>query len=184
MLAAVAAVLTALTALAPPAPTTVDVVRVRGSLPGGRALAAPDLRTDRLPPDALPEGAVTDAQSVVGRVLAARTADGQLLAEADLVGPRRALPSGHVVAPLRLADPATSALLSEGTVVDVLAADSQSGAAETVASGVRVVGVPPPTEDAGGTDAGGALVLVEVDRPTAQRLASAAVAARLSVVWR
>jgi hypothetical protein len=91
-----------------------------------------------------------------------------------------------VVAPLRLADADVAALLSVGEAVDVVAADNEAPRAAVVARGVRVVGLPPPADDAGvgGTNSvsGGALVLVEVDSSTATVLAQAAVTATLSVV--
>ena len=177
-----AAVLTGLTALAPPHPDLVPTVRVRTELHGGQALTASDLRTDELPASALPSGALTDVEAVVGRTLAGRVPAGQVLSETDLLGGRRAGGTGRVIAPVRLADGDLTALLTDGDVVDVLAADEQSGQTRVVAGAVRVVAVPASARDP--SSAGGGLVLVEVDRTTATALAKAAVGAQLSVIWR
>ena len=180
---AVAAVLTGLTALAPPRPDLVSAVRVRTDLPGGRVLTATDLRIEDLPAAALPSGALTDVDAVVGRTLAGRVPAAQVLSETDLLGGRRAGGTGRVIAPVRLADGDLTALLADGDVVDVLAADDQSGQARVVAGSVRVVAVPASARDPSSA-AGGGLVLVDVDRSTATALAKAAAGAQLSVIWR
>jgi hypothetical protein len=86
----------------------------------------------------------------------------------------------RVLAPVRLADPATVRLLRPGDRVDVLAADGDGGAARTVARHARVQRVP----EAAGTQRDGALVVLKVPRSAAGRLAGAAAHARLSVtLW-
>ena len=81
--------------------------------------------------------------------------------------------------PVRLADPATAALVQAGDVVDVLSAAPEGAAsAEVVARRLRVLSVP-PLEAAAGE---GALVVVAAAPTTAARLAAAAVTGRLSVV--
>jgi pilus assembly protein CpaB len=180
---AVAAVLTGLTALAPPRPDTVPSVRATSDLAGGTVLRPADVRLDHLPRDALPAGAVTDPDLVVGKTLAGRVPSGQVLATAHLVGGRFRGGSGQVIAPVRLADGDLTALLTDGDLVDVVGADEQTGRATVVASGVRVVAVPPAARDPASA-AGGGLILVEVARSTATALASASAASQLSVVWR
>ena len=185
VLCAVAAVLTGLTALAPPRPLTVPVVRVTTSLPGGRALTAGDVRIDQLPPGALPTGVLDDPAAAVGKTLAGRVPEGQVLSASDLVGGRSAGTAGRVIAPIRLADADLAGLLSDGDIVDVLAANDESGKAGIVATRVRVVAVPASARDpSAGSAAGGGVILVEVDRTTAATLAQAAVSSQLSVIWR
>lgn len=183
VLCAVAAVLTGLTALAPPRPVTVAAVRVTSDLPGGHVLTTADLRVDQLPPDALPSGALTAPDAAVGRTLAARVPQGQVVTGTDLLGGRAARTGGRVVAPVRLSDGDLTALLSDGDLVDVLGANDAGGPAKVVATAVRVVAVPASARDPASPAAGG-LVLVEVDRSTAEALAKAAVESQLSVIWR
>lgn len=185
VLCAVAAVLTGLTALAPPRAVTVPAVRATAGLPGGRILTADDLRVDRLPPEALPSGAFEDPSPQIGKTLAGRVPEGQVLTGSDLIGGRSAGTAGRVLAPVRLADAELTALVSDGDIVDVIGADDQTGKARIVATGIRVVAVPASARDPSSTAAaGGGVILVEVDRPTATVLAQAAIGAQLSVIWR
>ena len=79
---------------------------------------------------------------------------------------------------MRLAEPATGALVQAGDTVDVLSAAPEGGpAAQVVATGLGVLSVP-DLDDAAGE---GALVVVAASRTTAARLAAAAVSGRLSV---
>ena len=82
--------------------------------------------------------------------------------------------------PVRLADPASAALLRPGDRVDVLAAATTPEApllAAVVAPAAPVLAVPPA-----GTDLEGALVVLAAPPSTAARLAATAVTSRLSVV--
>lgn len=98
----------------------------------------------------------------------------------DRAGFRPTADPPRVLAPVRLADPATVRLLRPGDRVDVLAADEDGEAARTVARHVRVHRVP----EASGPQRDGALVVLEVPRGAATRLAEAATHARLSVtLW-
>ena len=101
------------------------------------------------------------------------TIDVRLLGAALLTG------SDDVAVPVRVAEPATAALVRAGDVVDVLSASPEGGAAAAVvATGLAVRSVPALGDDAGE----GALLVLVADRPTAARLAAAAVTGRLSVV--
>ncbi len=85
-----------------------------------------------------------------------------------------------MAAPVRLADPATAALLRAGDRVDVLGVATDGGAgqpAQTLASGLEVLAV--PQSDEGVSE--GALVVLGASPETAARLAAAAVTSRLSV---
>lgn len=182
--AAVAAVLVGMTAMTPDGPPTLSVVRAGRQLAGGVAITRGDLEVDSIVADSAPQGALTSPADLVGQVLAAPVAEGQVLTELALVTPRTPVASGQVIAPLRLADADLAALLRPGDRVDVMAADEQSAEASVIATGVRVVTRPPATDPTEGPATPGALVLVAVDRETAKRLAGAAVSATLTVTWR
>jgi Flp pilus assembly protein CpaB len=184
---AMAAVLAAISAALPPPPPTLEVVRSTRLLDGGAVLATGDLKLARMPVDSLPDGAITDTDSLLGKRLAAPVAKGQVLTELSVASPGRSARAGQVVAPLRLADADLAALLHIGDTVDVIAADSETPQAAVIGRGIRVVGLPAApvgTMDtrAVGSATAGALVLVVVDRKTATVLARAAVSASLSVV--
>jgi pilus assembly protein CpaB len=179
-----AAVLTGISAAAPDGPPKTTVVRTATQLPGGTRLASADLEIDEVVIDDAPEGAVNDPADLVRRTLAAPVAKGQIMTEFAVTSARDPTGRGHVLAPLRLADPEVVALLRAGDVVDVLAADAQSEQAYVAGRAVRVVTVPQPPDSTGNADSAGALVLVEVDQETARVLARAAVAANLTLIWR
>lgn len=174
-------VLAALPALAPPAPPSLLVVAAARDLEPGRALTADDLTTVSLPRDLVPAGALTDVASALGHSAASAVRRGEPLTDVRLLGAGLLQGKGLVAVPLRLADPATLALLHAGDRVDVLAAptsaESVAATAVTVAAGVRVLAVP-EVRDATGD---GGLVVVAATPATAARLAAAAVGARLSV---
>ncbi|WP_411092898.1 hypothetical protein [Streptomyces sp. 049-1] len=81
-----------------------------------------------------------------------------------------------VAAPVRIADAETVRLLAPGDRVDVVAT-GDAGDASVVARGARVTQVPEPADEA----AGGALVVVSVERDTAHRLVGAGTTGRLAV---
>jgi Flp pilus assembly protein CpaB len=180
LLATLAAVLTGLTALAPPRPATESVVTAARLLAAGSTITAGDLGRTALPAQAIPDGAVTDPTALIGRKVAGPVPAKQVLTTSSLLRNRSA--GRTVVAPLPLADDRISGLLEAGDVVDVLAAETESGETRVVASAVRVVtgaiGENETTAETGG------LVLVEVSPDTAAQLAGAASTSVLSIVWR
>jgi pilus assembly protein CpaB len=184
IVAAIAAVLSAVAAAAPPAPPTLRVVRATTDLTSGAIIRSSDITVSSIAEDALPRGALVDPTVVVGRRLIGPVADGQVLTALDLPGTSWGMGPGHVIAPLRLADPEVAALLQPGALIDVIAADPEGGQANVVATRVRVLTVPAPPASEGISAADGALVLVDVDAETATLLAEAAASTRISVVLR
>ncbi|MDF2747025.1 MAG: cpaB [Propionibacteriaceae bacterium] len=181
IVAAVAAVLSAVAAAAPPASPAVDVVRATTNLASGAIVRSGDITVSALVEEALPRGALVDSTVALGRRVIGPVAEGQVLTALDLLGTSSGIRPGHVIAPLRLADPEVAVLLQPGALIDVIAAD-QGGEASVVAAGVTVLTVPaPPFEEAART-ADGALVLVEVESKAALLLAAAAANSRISVV--
>lgn len=181
-MAAGLAVLTGISAAAPEGPARSPVVTAAARLPGGTVLTAADLEVRDLVTADLPEGVRRDPAGLVGRTLTAPLPAGQVVTDLAVVGSRTGAASGHLLAPLRLADTGLTGLLRPGDLVDIIAADSQSTKAAVVATSVRVVTVPAvDQEDAAATP--GALVLVEVDQATATELAQAAAAGPVSIAW-
>lgn len=166
-------------ALAPAPLPTVTVVAAARDLPGGAVLERDDVVSVELPAPLAPAAALSDPDATVGRLVTGPVRAGEALTDVRLLG-AGLLPAGpEVAAPVRVAEPATAALVRTGDVVDVLSASPEGGAAATtVVSAVRVLSVPRVGDDAGE----GALLVVAAGRAAAARLAAAAVTGRLSVV--
>ncbi len=177
---AAGAVATALPVLAPSPPETAQVVTATRDLLSGRPLEPGDLRLTAVPLATVPDGAVVSLSDAVGRRVAGSVRRGEALTDVRLLGAGLVRGRGVVAAPVRLADPATAALLRAGDRVDVLGVLTDGGAgapAQTLAAGLEVLSV--PAGDA--ADGEGALVVLGASSETAARLAAAAVTSRLSV---
>lgn len=173
---AAASVAAGLSAAVPAAPRTVAVLSAAHDLAAGAMLGPDDLVTAELPPELVPAGALVDATAVAGRLVAGPVREGEPLTDVRLLG-AGLLPAGSDVAvPVRLAEPATGALVRAGDTVDVLSAAAEG--ASVVATRLPVLSVP----DLGDAAGEGALVVLAASRSTAARLAAAAVTGRLSVV--
>lgn len=176
---AAAAVASALSALVPAPPATVPVLTAARDLAAGTALEPDDLVPAAVPRELVPEGALRDAAAVAGRLVAGPVRRGEALTDVRLLGAGLLAAGTDVAVPVRLAEPATGALVRAGDVVDVLSASPEGGlAAAVVATGLPVLSVP----ELGDAVGEGALVVVAASRTTAARLAAAAVSGRLSVV--
>lgn len=177
---AAAAVLSALPALAPAAAPGTAVLVAARDLPAGTVVSAGDLAVTQLPSAAVPDGALagTERSRIAGRALASPMRRGEPLTDVRLVGPGLlAGEAGQVAAPVRVADPATGALLRPGDRVDVLATGLEGAQSVVVAGRATVLAVPDVPDDGSG-----ALLLLAVAPSGAARLAGAAVTSRLSVV--
>lgn len=183
LLAATATAL-ALHALRPSQAPSVRVLAAARDLPAGKILTEADLRALRLPPAAVPSGALR--AGAAGHVLAAPMRRGEPLTDARLLDDSltRSRVPGTVAAPIRIADAATVRLVRPGTRIDVLAAapdtpvpdsdtpgaSSDVPGARTIAAEIPVIAIPPRKE---GDPQEGALILVAATRPQAQALAAA-----------
>ncbi len=185
MVACVAAVITGISAARPPGPPSTPVVRATHELAAGSTISSGDVRVDTLPRTAVPLSPVADPEQLIGKSVSSPVAAGQVLTELDVDSPR-ASASGMVIAPLRLTDAAVAALVRVGDRVDVIAASDSAAKARVMASRVLVVGLPPATDGGAlaGGDGSGALLLVEVDLPTATALNDTDAAGHLSIVLR
>ncbi|MCW2615386.1 MAG: Flp pilus assembly protein CpaB [Frankiales bacterium] len=176
---ATAAVAAGLSAVVPAADPGVSVLTAARDLVAGAPLRLDDVVTTVLPEAVVPAGALLDPAAVVGRLVAGPVRQGEPLTDVRLLGAALVTGSAEVAVPVRVAEPATAALVQAGDGVDVLSAAPEGGAAASVvARGLRVLSVPSLGDDAGE----GALLVVAADRETAARLAAAAVTGRLSVV--
>jgi pilus assembly protein CpaB len=162
-------------------PALVPVAVAVHDLAAGTTLDSDAVGTARLPPATVPRGSARDPTGLIGRVLAGAVRAGEPLTDARLVGPGLVdqLSPEQVAAPVRLADLAVAALVHAGDRVDVLATARDAGRATVEATGALVLAV--EQAPSGAADAGGGLLVLAVDRPTAARLAAAATTATLTV---
>jgi pilus assembly protein CpaB len=182
---AAAAVAAGLDVLRPPPPPSEPVLVAAADLPGGGVLGARDLVVRRLPPQAVPAGALRSPHGVLGRVLAAPVRAGEPLTDVRVVagGLVRAYGAGTVAAPVRIADADAVALLRPGDRVDVLAPDPRGEAPPAVAvSDAPVVAVPEEEEPVDAAD--GALVVLAVAAEESAQIARFSVLGPLVVVIR
>lgn len=111
----------------------VDVLVAANDLTPGRELAETDVRMERRPLAAVPDGATTDFAAVVGATVAGPIRRGEVLTDVRLLGPRiaeaAAGPDARIVS-LQLADGALADLVRTGDVVDVLSASTSAAGAE------------------------------------------------------
>src|SRR5581483_4779795 len=156
----------------------VDAVVASHDLQPGVSLTADDVRVEKRSATAVPDGARTVVDDVVGATLAGPTRRGEVLTDVRLLGPRLAEaaagPDARIV-PLHLADSALLDLLRTGDVVDVLGSGPPNAAAGTEAAphvvatdAVVVLVSPKPSQRGPGNDR---VVLVAVPAATAHRVA-------------
>jgi Flp pilus assembly protein CpaB len=140
-----------------------------------------DVRVARAPSSLRPAAALTDADQVVGRVLAGAASAGEPITRARLVGPENSrLSTGDpraVAVPVRLADPAVAELLSPGARVDVVtvSADSLPGSV-VLAADATVVTVRGHADDR--------LVVIALPREAATRVASVSLGQPVAITLR
>lgn len=169
-------------AVTPAAAAQVGVLAAAHDLPSGAVLTETDLVVLELPAGTAPAGVLVDPQAAVDRVVAGPVRQGEPLTDVRLVGASLIRSGSNLVAaPLRVADPATGALVRAGDRVDVLAAAPEGAPfARRVAEALEVLAVPALADDTGE----GALLVVAATPSAAARLASAAASSRLSVTVR
>ncbi|WJY67627.1 SAF domain-containing protein [Corynebacterium auris] len=144
----------------------------------GTVLESGDVEVRRMPPGAVPAGALTDPGEAENKTLAAAAAAGEVVTATRLVGPelsRSLAPDGdYTMVPVVLAEPEIIPLLHHGAHVRVITLAAETGAPVTVAAGARVVVA------AKETDEPSVLLLLRADEAAA--VAAASLAAPLTVV--
>jgi pilus assembly protein CpaB len=163
---------------------TVAVVVATGDAPRGTVLSEDDVEVARRASEAVPPGATSGVEQVVGRRLLADVVPGEVIGLARLA-PQ---PSGPVAAlvPPGLRGVAIPTSLPEGLVVpgdrvDVLATYGGRPHTETAASELEVLRVLRGAAGVGGTGDTGVTLVVLADDQDAERLAFATAFADLSV---
>ncbi|MPY96908.1 MAG: hypothetical protein GEU97_02735 [Actinophytocola sp.] len=183
---------------------TSPVVVTARDVPTGTTLRTADVTLARLPPDAVPTGALTTTDAAVGAMLAGSARAGEPLTDARLVSggvpaggsSGGAEPAGTgaddvttttddtATVPIRLSDVAITGLLRPGTRVDVITADPTSDEGRVLASDATVVTVTAPDETSQPAARDGPLVLIALPADTATQVAAASLRQPVTVTLR
>lgn len=175
-----------------PAPlATVTALAAARDLPAGTAVAAADLARVQVPPGMVADGFLQDHSAATGKQLAAPLRKGQLLTDAQLVGPGllAGAPPGSAAVPLRMADASSIQLVSPGQLVNVVLTSAngfdQQGPSEVLASAVPVLWTSHKGGQSGpwlGTAETDGLIVVAANAEQSSRLAGASTQGRLFFV--
>lgn len=146
-----------------------EVVVAARPISGGATLSAADLRVARLPNEAIPDGALTNPDALVGRTVTAALPARRALVEADLLGGAGAMAAGRVALPVQFGEGQAVGLLSSGTRIDILGPQAGSAGYQVVAADVRVITavIPDSSGPFGGSDSGPVLLEVAADQASA-----------------
>ena len=170
---------------------TVSALAAARDLPAGTAMASADLASVQVPPGMLADGFLHEAGEAAGKQLAAPLRKGQLLTDAQLLGPGllAGTPPGSAAVPLRMADPSSIQLVSPGQLVNVVltAANGydQQKPPEVLAAGVPVLWTSSKGGQGGqwlGTAETDGLIVVAASAEQAARLAGASTQGKLFFV--
>lgn len=175
-----------------PAPAfTVRAFAAARDLPAGETLGPDDLTALSVPRALVPAGSFGSSEALQGKQLAVALRKGQLLSDAQLLGPGllAGSPPGSAAVPLRMADPASIQLLSPGQLVNVVMTTGngfdQPAATQVLAAAVPVLWTSGHGNGAGEWLAAGetdGLLVVAADAGQAGRLAGASTQGKLFFV--
>lgn len=170
---------------------TVQAMAAARDLPAGAALGGGDIAAVSIPPALLAAGSFTEASGLEGKQLAAPLRKGQLLSDAQLVGPGllTGAPPGSAAVPLRMADPASIQLVSPGQLVNVVLTNGngyeQASSSKVLASSVPVLWTSGQGGQSGqwlGTGDADGLIVVAATPAQASALAGASTQGKLFFV--
>lgn len=145
----------------------------------------------QVPPGLMPAGSLRLNAEAEGRQLAAPLRKGQLITDAQLLGPGllAGTPPGSAAVPLRMADPSSIQLVSPGQLVNVVLTGAtsydQQAPSEVLATAVPVLwtsGQGGKTGEWLGTGETDGLIVVAADPGQAARLAGASMQGKLFFV--
>ncbi|HMR50465.1 MAG TPA: SAF domain-containing protein [Arachnia sp.] len=167
--------------LASPTRDGTPVVVLATEVAAGQRLSADDLSVAVLPPDAVPDGAYTATDALVGSALLARLPRGTPL-QASLLSGSRAVAPGRSLVPISVADDRLLAVLRPGDRISLVVGTGEF--AEPVSDDARVASVPGTEETASLSIGGGrgGLLLVEVPDADAAAVAMLGQSGQLGLV--
>ncbi len=177
--------------LAPAPADTVLAFAAAADLPAGKTLEPGDVSAISVPPGLVPSGSAGSEAAFEGKQLATPLRRGQLLTDAQVLGPGllAGSPAGTAAVPLRMADPASIQLVSPGQLVNVVLTGG-NGFDQPVESQVLAEAVPVLWTSVQGGKAGpwlatadtDGLIVVAAAADQARRLAGASTQGKLFFV--
>jgi hypothetical protein len=148
------------THLSPRGQDQVPVVALARSVAAGGVLRSDDLKVTHLPSGTLPEHSFKDPGELVGQTLGFGLETGTVL-QPGMLAATPSLAEGRALVPILIRDNSLRTLLSPGTPVTLVLADS----GEVVATDARVSSMPSASEGTLLNPGGGAKPLILVDVP-------------------
>lgn len=164
----------------------VPVLVAARDLAPGTPIGPAELTVAGWPPALVPTGALRAPAEASGRSPAGPVRAGEPLTDLRLIGPALAVRTGGPGAsavPLRPADPGVAALLSPGSVVDVIADGADGPRVLAARAGVISV-LPAPGGPGAAGRGGGPLVLVALPEAEATTVAAATLSGEVTVTLR
>lgn len=177
---ALIAVAATLSSLGSAAIGTVPTVVASRTIPGGTILSNADLEIVQLPASMVAVGAFHRFDDALGGETITEIPERSVLTAASLLTDRVAVSAGKVALPVRFADTASISLLSPGSRIDVLGANTQHGGFSVVAANARVVALPSQKSSGMLANNNAELVLIEISQAQATAISSAASSGTLS----
>ncbi|MBB1509716.1 SAF domain-containing protein [Tessaracoccus sp. MC1756] len=139
---AAAAVLMLGNSLAPAEGPTEPAVVISADLPAGHVLTASDVSLAHLPSHSVPDGALTEADALVGRSTAVSLGGGTVLQPGMLAASRNTEP-GRALVPIVLRDDNLRSLLNPGDRISLIATGYDEVEILTTDARVAVLATPP-----------------------------------------
>jgi len=175
-----------------PAPiSTATALAAARDLPAGTAVTEADLAPVQVPPGMVADGFLREGGAATGKQLAAPLRKGQLLTDAQLLGPGllAGTPPGSAAVPLRMADASSIQLVSPGQLINVVLTSANGFdhqvPSEVLASAVPVLWTSNKGGQGGqwlGTTETDGLIVVAANAEQSSRLAGASTQGRLFFV--
>ena len=153
-------------------------------IPSGTVIGEADLTVVRLPASALPEGAFSQPDQLVGRQTLGEIAARTVVREPELLSDDLTSTTGMLKLPVHFSDSAAVSLLRSGQHIDIFGPTGSAGGFALVAANIAVLAVPQPDQGGPWSGDGAALVVVEVNPEQAAAISAASSSTSLSFALR
>lgn len=153
-------------------------------IPSGTVIGEADLTVVRLPASALPEGAFSQPDQLVGRQTLGEIAARTVVREPELLSDDLTGTAGMLKLPVHFSDTAAVSLLRSGQHIDIFGPTGSAGEYALVAANIVVLAVPQGEQDGPWSSEGAALVVIEVNPEQAATISASSSSTSLSFALR